>query len=146
MLISSTNHQGITIEQLLNGNYQSHPRTRKIADMFKEAGQIETYGSGIKRIREAFQATGSREPEFAEMGDGFWVRVYCTPQKTPQKQGPTVEKLLDILRKNPSASSREAAELMAFFIEKVAGKKEHGRWIKTCKLRMAYKFTEAPCA
>ena len=42
--------QGLTIPMLLRGEYISTPRNVQIADMFKEAGIIEKYGSGIRRI------------------------------------------------------------------------------------------------
>jgi len=41
---------GITINDLLSGNYSSKTRNKLIAKAFKEVGLIERYGSGIKRI------------------------------------------------------------------------------------------------
>ena len=75
---------GLTIQRLLSGSYVSTPRNRQIAEMFKEAGWIEKYGSGIKRVREALRASSGREPVFEELGEGFMVTVFAaTPQKTP---------------------------------------------------------------
>lgn len=48
----------ITIEQLLKGNYISQTRNKKLASRFKEAGLIEKYGSGIKRIQQQFITYG----------------------------------------------------------------------------------------
>jgi ATP-dependent DNA helicase RecG len=45
---------GLTIAELQSGIYASYARNRKIADLFREAGIIEKYGSGIKRITNAF--------------------------------------------------------------------------------------------
>ena len=39
----------LTIAQLNSGHYASRTRNRAIANMFKECGLIERYGSGIKR-------------------------------------------------------------------------------------------------
>ena len=41
---------GLSIEQLVRGNYVSAIRNKQIATLFKEAGIIEKYGSGIKRV------------------------------------------------------------------------------------------------
>lgn len=71
----------ITIAQLLADEYSSYSRNRKVAATFKEAQLIETvrewrtassplktskadenYGSGIRRIREAFEQYGLKAP------------------------------------------------------------------------------------
>jgi len=49
---------GLTVEQLISGKYSSSIRNKQIASVFKEAGIIEKYGSGIKRVLEAFQGYG----------------------------------------------------------------------------------------
>ncbi len=85
--------EGITIEKLLKGNYVSNARNKKVAEVFKAAGLIERYGSGINRILKAFKAYGLPPPEFKEMTPGFMVTVYkavptvtaeVTPQVTPE--------------------------------------------------------------
>lgn len=43
---------GITIDDLLTGNYTSKSRNKLIAKIFKEAGLIERYGSGLIRVRQ----------------------------------------------------------------------------------------------
>ena len=48
----------ITIDQLLQGNYISQARNKKLASIFKEAGLIEKYGSGIQRIQQQFITHG----------------------------------------------------------------------------------------
>ena len=77
--------EGITIEKLLKGNYVSNARNKKVAEVFKAAGLIERYGSGINRILNAFKDYGLPPPEFKEMTPGFMVTVYKkTEQVTPQ--------------------------------------------------------------
>jgi ATP-dependent DNA helicase RecG len=77
---------GLTVHALLEGEYVSTPRNRQIADAFKTAGLIEKYGSGIRRILQAFREASAPQPRFREIGEGFLVTVYpVTPQKTPQK-------------------------------------------------------------
>ncbi|HMD68327.1 MAG TPA: ATP-binding protein, partial [Chitinivibrionales bacterium] len=85
--------QGITIRNLLSGQYVSTPRNHQIADIFKEAGIIEKYGSGIRRIRESFKKASNREPLFEEIGEGFMVTHYaegprfCRGMNAPSASG-----------------------------------------------------------
>ncbi|HKZ56819.1 MAG TPA: ATP-binding protein, partial [Thermodesulfovibrionales bacterium] len=66
-------------------NYVSNARNKKVAEVFKAAGLIERYGSGINRILNAFKDYGLPPPEFKEMTPGFMVTVYKkTEQVTPQ--------------------------------------------------------------
>jgi ATP-dependent DNA helicase RecG len=67
---------GITIDDLLSGNYTSKSRNKLLAKAFKEIGLIERYGSGIRRIRTICADYGLREPQFREMGNGFLVTIY----------------------------------------------------------------------
>lgn len=77
--------EGTTIEQLLKGTYISNARNKKVAEVFRAAGLIEKYGSGITRILNAFKAYGLPAPEFKEFCGGFMVTVYKkTGQVTPQ--------------------------------------------------------------
>jgi ATP-dependent DNA helicase RecG len=119
---------GLTIDKLLSGDYRSTPRNRKIADMFKEVGLVEKYGSGIRRIIQGFREYGLREPKFQEISEGFMVTGYAgvagqvayydgtqkssvtssekTTQKTTQK---TAQKILELIRGNPAISRAELA-------------------------------------
>jgi ATP-dependent DNA helicase RecG len=67
---------GITIQNLLSGNYTSKSRNKLIARAFKDAGMIERYGSGIMRIRKICKEYGIKEPVFNEVFDGFQVILY----------------------------------------------------------------------
>lgn len=69
---------GLTIPMLLLGDYTSTPRNVQVADMFKEAGIIERYGSGIGRIVDDFKAYDLAAPEFKEVGESFLVTVSKT--------------------------------------------------------------------
>ena len=85
--------QSISIEQLLSGDYTSQARNKKVSSIFKEAGVIEKYGSGIKRIQNAFLNYGLEAPVFENFQHGFRVIVSTqTVQKTVQK---TVEKTVE---------------------------------------------------
>lgn len=67
---------GLTVKKLLSGDYVSVIRNRLIADMFREGGLIEKYGTGIRRILKAFRDYGLPEPKFEEIAGGFRVTVY----------------------------------------------------------------------
>jgi len=80
--------KGIIVNQLLDGDYVSTPRNLLIADMFKEAGIIEKYGGGIKRILNECKKYRCRQPKFEEIGNGLRETIYplTAPQKTSQKR------------------------------------------------------------
>ena len=61
----------ITINQLVHGDYVSQTRNKKLAAMFKEAGVIEKYGSGIKRIQQQFIAHNLQPPVFENFQQGL---------------------------------------------------------------------------
>ena len=104
---------GLTVAKLLKGDYISNVRNKKIADTFKAAGLIEKYGSGIKRILNAFKAYGLPAPAFEETCGGFMVTAYKktvaqsgveSEQVTGQVTGQVV-KLLSIMNGEMSRSA-----------------------------------------
>ena len=102
---------GLTTEQLVRGNYVSAIRNKQIATLFKEAGIIEKYGSGIKRVLESTRSYGLKDPSFEEIQDGFRVTFFKTTQKTTQKTS-TKDQILDILRENQNLTRSEMAQLL----------------------------------
>ncbi|MBI5039389.1 MAG: hypothetical protein HZC13_06495 [Nitrospirae bacterium] len=102
--------EGITIEKLLKGEYISNARNKKVAEVFKAAGMIEKYGSGIRRILNAFKAYGLPAPEFREMSGGFMVTVFkktpeVTGQVTGQVTGEAAMKILNFCLQPQKASA-----------------------------------------
>ena len=71
---------GITIDDLLSGNYSSKTRNKLIAKAFKEVGLIERYGSGIRRIIDICSNYGVKQPVFEEVFNGF--RAVLFKEKT----------------------------------------------------------------
>jgi len=102
---------GLTIEQLVRGNYVSAIRNKQVATLFKEAGIIEKYGSGIKRVLESIKLYGLKEPSFEEIQDGFLVTFFKTTQKTTQKKS-TKDQIIDILRENQNLTRSQMAQLL----------------------------------
>ena len=62
----------ITLADLLSGNYSSKVRNKLIARAFKEAGIIEKYGSGIKRVLDICKDHGIIPPKFEEVFNGLF--------------------------------------------------------------------------
>jgi len=84
---------------------------KKIAAIFKEAGIIEKYGSGIQRVIQAFKNYNLSVPEFENFKHGFRV-IIKTPQKTPPKAPPKKslgDKIIDLLKKNNKLSQQDIA-------------------------------------
>ncbi|MBD3345365.1 MAG: AAA family ATPase [Chitinivibrionales bacterium] len=109
--------QGLTVHQLLSGHYTSHIRNKKIASLFKDAGIIEQYGSGISRIIKMFADNEYKQPLFENFGHGFRVTVY---NKNPIAKARVTDnvtdnserrrmKIVEIIRKQPLISSSNLA-------------------------------------
>jgi Predicted transcriptional regulator containing an HTH domain and an uncharacterized domain shared with the mammalian protein Schlafen len=107
----------ITIEQLLADEYSSYSRNRKVAATFKEAQLIEKYGSGIRRIREAFGQYGLKAPKFENFQHGFRVVVYAEAateidRNSGKTSGKTSGKILAYIRENPDITIPELSQLL----------------------------------
>ena len=84
----------------------------------KEAGLIEKYGSGIKRIQQQFITYGLKSPVFENFQHGFRVVVIANNSKVGVKVGDKVgdqvgerlsinqEKILELIQKNPLVSAK----------------------------------------
>jgi ATP-dependent DNA helicase RecG len=92
--------QSISIEQLISGDYTSQARNKKVASIFKEAGVIEKYGSGIKRIQNSFLDYGLKAPVFENFQHGFRVVVQT---KTVEK---TDEIILNLIKSDSRITTR----------------------------------------
>ena len=87
--------------------------------MFKEAGLIEKYGSGIKRIRNAFINATGKHPVFEEIGEGFMVTVFSgtfrkknVVENVVEKQNDKAAALLKLISRNGKISAIEIARNM----------------------------------
>jgi ATP-dependent DNA helicase RecG len=113
--------ESISIENLFSDDYISTPRNRQIAQLFKDIGLIEKYGSGIRRILRLLKEHGLPLPEFKNQQGGFIVKIYDDTKKPEfskrndfteidvvEKEQPTektvektVEKIIEVISKNP---------------------------------------------
>lgn len=91
----------ISIEQLYANEYVSTPRNLLVANVFKELGWIEKYGTGFGRVCEQLKADGLPPPSIAVIGDGVRVTVYNVTDSMSIRR----EKILLVLSKNNDLSS-----------------------------------------
>lgn len=66
----------LTVEKIRTGYYKSYLRNKQIASIFKELELIEKYGSGVRRVIDAFVAYGLPEPVIEATQGGVAVTVY----------------------------------------------------------------------
>jgi ATP-dependent DNA helicase RecG len=102
---------GLTVKNLLKGDYVSNIRNKQIAKVFKEIGLIEKYGSGIARIIRAFKEYSLRQPVFKEISDGFMVVVFSkSTQKPTQKPTQKTDlqiKIIKAITRDPHITRKE---------------------------------------
>lgn len=92
---------------LLSGRLASHPRNKQIAAIFKEAGIIEKYGSGIKRVRKVMADTGAAEPIFEIVSDCFKVTLFPSGGVSGG-----VSDVLDYIKLNPGKNTRQITTVL----------------------------------
>jgi ATP-dependent DNA helicase RecG len=124
----------ISLQQLMNDAYVSQPRNKLIAEMFKEAGFIEKYGSGIKRVINAFAMMNLPKPDFIPLLSGFKVIVHGQSdlktgleiqketkkilgrEKATEKATERITKnqqlIINSIMQNPYVTSEELAEIV----------------------------------
>ena len=133
----------LTIDMIKSGNYRSMPRNLQIASVFKEAGLIEKYGSGIKRVIKAFLDYNLQEPVFEEIQAGLNVTVH--------KQAPdgvnggvnggvksSTSVLLDIIINRPGMNTKQISKILNTPAKTVE------KWIKNLKDQNLIEFKGAP--
>lgn len=67
-------YNGLTFEDIMQGH--SRLRNRAVANVFSQMGLVESWGTGIKKIRDLAGEYGLPEPEFIEMPETFRVNLY----------------------------------------------------------------------
>ena len=118
-------YDDLTIAQLNSGRYASRTRNRAIANMFKECGLIERYGSGIKRIKNACAQHDITEPVFEEFQHGFSVTLY---KKDNVGVNVGVNGLLSYVQSHPGKRAGEIAVVFKLTQRTIE------RWLKQLKV------------
>lgn len=71
----------VTIEQLLADQHISKPRNRLISQAFYDLGEIERFGSGIKRVLDLCEISDLPKPQIREFMGGFEVTLWKGKEK-----------------------------------------------------------------
>jgi ATP-dependent DNA helicase RecG len=101
-----------------SGNYRSYPRNLQIASIFKEAGLIEKYGSGIKRVIQEFKDYGLPGPVFEETQGGISVTIFnnmINEEINEEISGGVsggVNGLYEVIKSNPGKNTKAYASLL----------------------------------
>ena len=106
---------GLTVKKIMSDAYTSSPRNPKIADIFKDAGLVERYGSGIKRIMDACKSHGGAKVLFED--HETWFRVVLTKrrevtdvhlgEKLGEKLGENRYRIVALMKSRPQISTFE---------------------------------------
>ncbi|MCK9311810.1 MAG: putative DNA binding domain-containing protein, partial [Bacteroidales bacterium] len=81
--------EDITIDDLLTNQYRSTPRNKLMADVLKDIGIIEKYGSGISRIVNLIKSANLPLPIFKNISEGFMVTIFASDLETTRKRPET---------------------------------------------------------
>ena len=103
--------EGLDIADLMSNHYRSQPRNKQIADVFKDMGEIEKYGSGIRRVVQAFLEAGHKAPEWQQISGGIMVTVHLDTKNETENVA-TAENDLKNDLKNLSPNQRKIMELI----------------------------------
>lgn len=101
----------------LKGKHESEAFNPDIANAFFRAGMIEAWGRGIELIMESCRSALVPTPLIRFEQTGLWVEFHFNPKKTETEKGPTTqettqEKIVSLLRSNPSVTRKALAGLI----------------------------------
>lgn len=119
---------GVTIDLMKEGF--SKIRNRSLANAFAYMNLVEAWGSGIPKLMNAMKIYGLKEPEFVDMEVAFRINLYRSQFDADNaidgidgtdgvkngvglalnKEGDTVQKLLNMIAENPTATQAWYAE------------------------------------
>jgi len=127
--IEFTNPGGIygeaTIEDIKTGSFVSSPRNKLIASVFKEAGMIEKYGSGIKRVIEQCLKYGLPEPKFENLKDFFKVTIFDNINQKTENITQEIEKQTQNFNQETASEIENFDQKTEDFNQKTASETEN---------------------
>ncbi len=139
---------GWTVETLL-GRHRSVPRNQTLADVFHDAGYVENWAQGIRKVLDSCTANGNPAPEFVDDGEGLSVTIWARAPRSAV-QADTFEltgnqrSILRYVSECPDASIRAIASAVGLSERTVSnnlsrlaeagvvireGSRKKGRWI-----------------
>ena len=130
--------EGINLDEILSGKSASSPRNKQIASVFKEAGIIEKYGSGIKRVIQIMLAGGAEQPVFELVGKFFKVTLFPIGGGVNEGVNEGVKQLFDLIEKNPNNRAPFYAKELNTSVKNIE------RWLKQLKTERKIVFRGPP--
>ncbi len=105
---------GLDVDDLYDGTQKSYIRNIKIAEIFKEIGFIERYGSGIKRAVEEIIKHKLPRPIIKQVAGGVEVNILSKKdlEKDLEKLSKNQEKILNEIVKNKNITQQELSDLI----------------------------------
>ena len=97
----------LSIEDIMEGKKKSEPRNKLVAEVFRDAGLIERYGSGVKRVREKLKEYGLVDLKISEIQSGFNIEVFA--EKLNGTLNGTLNDLLKEIEKKSGIQANELA-------------------------------------
>lgn len=125
--------EGLEVADLLSNHYRSQPRNKQIADVFKDMGEIEKYGSGIGRVVRAFLEEGHPAPEWQQISGGILVTVYrgdganssgseVSVAENGEKPTNTTKKSTNTIEENVTSVGKTVGKTVGETVGKTVGK------------------------
>jgi hypothetical protein len=112
-----------------------------MASVFKEAGIIEKYGSGIRRVRLVLQSAGAPPPSFESLPDFFKVTLYPILGATGERVGGVNEGVKSLRL----AIEQGPGHRLPFYADKLGVPvKTAERWLKSLRDTKTVVFVGAP--
>lgn len=113
----------LSVNDLIEDSYTSQIRNKLISFIFREAGLIERYGTGIRRIINSCANHGLPFPLFEEFLNGFRVTLFKTGERVGERVGEKVgervgetialsknqRRIIELILKNNRISARNLA-------------------------------------
>ena len=129
---------GMDLAEILAGKSASSPRNKQIASIFKEAGIIEKYGSGIKRVKQIMYQSGAKEPVFELVGKFFKVTLFPIGGIKNEGVSEGVKQLLNLIENKPAQRAPFYAKELKTSVKNIE------RWLKQLKTDGKVEFRGAP--
>lgn len=110
--------EGIDQEKLF-AEHASQPRNRNIANAFYKAGFIETWGRGIKKIRQGLKKIGLPEPKIENHVSGTLITIYRNVginvgiKTSEAKLSDRQRIIISVIKANPFVTAKQMSETLS---------------------------------
>jgi len=114
----------LSLEDMRKGTERSRPRNKLIAEIFRDCGLIERYGSGVKKVIDQFKAYGLNEPSFQESAGGIEVVAHSEANKkvtakVTNKVTVNQRKILKFIKKDKFITTKELSKFIGISDRKI---------------------------